>query len=100
MDTQGRGMITERIKEKSKLLLGYEISQNELRFMPYLQFVMVNNAMLDLRKISPEEVEILEKWRGLNFIGGELPMITMSEKFWDIINHLIYLGYVDLNREK
>ncbi len=100
MEPQGRGQLTQRIKDKAQSLLGYEITQEELRLMPYLQYVMVNNGILDARKISPTEMEVIEGWREKGYVGGELPVMTMSEGFWDIINHLIYLGYVDLNREK
>ena len=33
-----RGMLTDEIRAKSKELLGYEITQVELRLMPYLQY--------------------------------------------------------------
>lgn len=60
---QKRGQLTDRIKEKSLELLGYEITQKELRLIPYLQYQMVNEQKIDPRKIDEEEREILSKWR-------------------------------------
>ena len=37
-----RGMITDEIKQKSIELLGYEVSQQELRLIPYVMYCLVN----------------------------------------------------------
>lgn len=100
MEIQGRGQLTDRIKAKSKKLLGYEITTEELRLMPYLQYVMVNNQTLDIRKISNSELESIQKWETQGLITTNFPVLSITKKFWDIINHLIFLGYIDLNREK
>ena len=49
-----RGQITDEIKAKSKELLGYEIDQKELRLMPYVQCVMMNEQVIEPRKINEE----------------------------------------------
>lgn len=93
---QGRGQLTERIKERSKILLGYEISETELRLMAYLQYVMVNEQRLDPNKISQEEREIISKYKGKEFIEGGINGMTITEEFWTIICQILWLGYVDL----
>ena len=62
--TQKRGQLTDRIKKKSKELLGYEVSQEELRLMAYAQYQMVNEQRIDPNKINTGERAILQKWRG------------------------------------
>lgn len=93
---QNRGQLTDRIREKSKELLGYEITQQELRLMPYLQYVMVNEQRINPNRINTEEHEILSKWRKADYIEGGASGLGMTKEFWDIITELIFLGYVDL----
>ncbi len=38
---QKRGQLTDRIKERSKELLGYEMDVKELRLMVYIQYCYV-----------------------------------------------------------
>jgi hypothetical protein len=94
---QGRGQLTQRIKDKSKELFGYEISQVELRLLPYLQYTMVNDQKLDIRLISSEERKILSKWRAKGYIEGGAGGMKISREFWDIMLEIIFLGYVDLS---
>lgn len=95
-ETQNRGQLTSRIKAKSLELLGYEITQVELRLMPYIQSTMVNFQTLDPNKINQEEREILAKWREAGHIHGGASGLAITKEFWLIINELLFLGYVDL----
>jgi len=96
-EKQCRGQLTERIKAKSKELLGYEIDTKELRLMPYIQYTMTNWQKLDPNKVNEEERKILSKWRKAGHINGGAGGLGITKKFWDIINELIFLGYVDLD---
>ena len=96
MKEQKRGQLTNRIKIKSRKLLGYEIDQIELRLIPYMQYVMVNNQRIKPEHINEEERQILSKWRKAGHIEGGISGLTITKKFWDIISELIFLGYVDL----
>ncbi|HRW21576.1 MAG TPA: hypothetical protein P5509_06355 [Bacteroidales bacterium] len=93
---QKRGQLTDRIREKSKELLGYEITQQELRLIPYLQYVIVNEQRINPNNINAEEREILSKWRKAGYIEGGASGLGMTKEFWNIITELIFLGYVDL----
>lgn len=100
MEIQIRGQLTDRIKEKSLKLLGYEISETELRLMPYLQYVLVNSERLDRKKINHKEMDILDNWINKKLIVYNVyddNPIKITKKFWNTICELIYLGYVDLN---
>ncbi len=94
--TQKRGQLTDRIKIKSKELLGYEICTIELRLMPYLQYLVTNSKGIDGEKINSQELGIFTKWYKLGYTRGTLENIKITKKFWSVINELIYLGYVDL----
>ena len=93
---QKRGQLTDRIKKKSKELFGYEITQVELRIIPYLQYTMVNNQRISSQHINSGERAIISKWRKAGYIEGGLSGMKISREFWDIINEIIFLGYVDL----
>ena len=94
-EIQKRGQLTKRIKEKAKELLGYEIDQAEFRLMPYIQYQMMNEKRIDPNKIKQEERSILSKWREAGHIEGGASGLGITKEFWDIINELLFLGYVD-----
>lgn len=94
---QARGQVTERIKAESKKLLGYEIDQTELRLMPYIMHVMMNDQKIDPHKINGEERSILSKWRKADHIEGGISGLRVTEEFWMILSRMMLLGYVDID---
>jgi hypothetical protein len=96
-EIQGRGMLTERIKKRSKELLGYEIDTRELRLMPYVLTVMMNEQKIDVRRINQEEREILSKWRNAGHVEGGASGMGITKEFYNILCELVFLGYVDLD---
>lgn len=93
---QKRGQLTDRIKIKSKELLGYEITQLELRLMPYIQYQMINSQVINPNNVNSDERNILSKWRKQNHIEGGSSGMCITKEFWDIISEILFLGYVDL----
>ena len=96
-EVQKRGALTERIKEKSKELLGYEIKITELRLMAYIQFTMCNSQKINGHSINKEDREIMSKWRKTGHIEGGMAQMGITKEFWDAICELIFLGYVDID---
>ena len=97
MPRQGRGQLTDRIKKKSKELLGYEITQIELRLMSYILTVMMNDQCIDPAKCNQDDRDILAIWRKADHIEGGASGLQITEEFWDIICEIVRLGYVDLS---
>jgi hypothetical protein len=93
---QTRGQLTDRIKQKSKELLGYEIDTVELRMMPYIQYVMVNDQKIDIRKCNQEDRDVLSNWRSEGYIQGGAGKLQITKEFWNIVCEIVFLGYVDL----
>jgi hypothetical protein len=89
-----RGQLTDKIKAKSKELLGYEIGVTELRLMPYIQYVMTNDQRIDPRKCNQNERDVLSDWRKSGYIEGGASGLAITKEFWDIICDLIFLAYV------
>lgn len=94
-----RGQLTKDIKEKSKELLGYEIDQIELRFVPYIHYLMVSDQKIDPAKINSEERRILSKWKEQGHIEGGMTGLAITKEFWDFMNEVLWLGYVAYREE-
>jgi hypothetical protein len=96
---QGRGSVTERVKAKSIELLGYKITTEELRFMAYLQFCLMNEQSLDRTKMSDDEIGIFINWskREWLYSHGPTQKLRPRKDFWDAMCAILYLGYVDLS---
>lgn len=90
-----RGELTDAVKEVSREHLGYEIDQIELRLMPYIQFVMMNERRIERDKIAPYEKATLQKWEDLGFISAIMSHVTVTKEFWDAINQIAWFAYVD-----
>lgn len=110
MEKQFRGALTQRVKDKSKELMGYEISLPELRLIPYLLYTLANDQRLEPKCISDTEQIILYSWVEKGYIldgvtKGGRPMISngvylkVSKEFYDIMCELLYLAYVDIDHE-
>lgn len=95
--TQKRGQLTDRIKEASTKLLGYEMDKTELRLFPYIVDVMMNDQYIKPNLVSRKDREILEKWRKLGHIEGGASGLRITRQFWDICTEILFLGYVDLS---
>lgn len=96
-NVQKRGVLTQRIIDKSQELLGYSISQKELRLLVYVLYEAVNNKRI--LNINEEEKEILNSWIDKQFLAvtGLGNLLWISEDFFIKGNQLVYLGYVDLS---
>ena len=106
IEEQKRGQLTKRIKSKSLELMGYELERDDLRLMPYLQYVLLNKRKIDNASINENEKKILAKWLEMGYIldgvtSSGRPMINtnviITKEFWDIMNEIIWLGYCDVD---
>ncbi|MGG6196489.1 hypothetical protein ACQV2B_20740 [Pantoea allii] len=95
-----RGQLTQKIKSLSAELLGREITQTELRLMPYAQHCLMNSQRIDPNKINSEERKVLSDWRKRGFIEGGVSDLGATKVFWDAINAILWLGYVAYEDEE
>ena len=91
-----RGELTQAIKDQSKELLGYEIDTIELRLMPYIMYVMVNEQKLSPDKLNAREREVLSRWRQAGHIEGGVAGLAITKAFWAILCEIVFQGYVDI----
>lgn len=92
-----RGQLTDEIKKKSKELLGYEINIEELRLIPYMHYTIVNSQRLNINQISQEERNILKKWEEAKHIKNSISKLSVTKKFWNIMNEILWLSYANYN---
>ena len=91
----GRGILSEKVKAKSKELLEYEIEKEELRLLPYIQYTMMNDQKIDPDKVFEGERKILRKWKDKKYIEGGASGLSITKEFWDIMNELLFISYVE-----
>jgi hypothetical protein len=89
-----RGRLTKAVQHEALANLGREITQVELRLMPYIQFTMMNNQRLEPRKISQVERDVLATWREEGYIEGGATGLAITKEFWDAINQILWISYV------
>lgn len=96
---QKRGELTERIKEKSKELLGYEMDTAELRLMAYAQYAATNDHRMERGHVNDRDREIIDVWKEKGFVIGGVGSqgFNITREFWNILGEIIFLGYVDLS---
>jgi hypothetical protein len=90
-----RGTLTPRIEQKARELLGIKLSKHGLRLMAYLDYELKNNQKLDPNKITPVERGILAEWREETFIEGGASGFSVTKHFYDAMQKLLWLAYVD-----
>lgn len=97
----GRGALTAEIVAKAKELLGVDgFTVRELRLMPYVQYVMMNDQRIEPRRVNEEERQILSRWRERGWITGGASPMTVRKDFWDAMSEILWLGYVSHDNEE
>ncbi len=96
-----RGKLTDKVKKISIELLGYEITQEELRLMPYLLHCSLNYSKINDDNLNNEEFTILNEWVMKGFIAFDgndsddsFSKFSISKKFFSAISELMWLSYV------
>ena len=92
---QRRGCLTDRIKEVSLKLMGYEINVHELRLMFYIMYLVIHTQKIGRLKIDRDK-NILAKWEEKGYFTTRYSKIIIAKEFWNIICEIVWLGYVDL----
>lgn len=89
-----RGMLTEAVQHMAKKFLRREISVEELRLYPYIDYCIKNGQGWSYEKINPEEVKILNKLDREEHIIYSPEKIMVSKPFYDYMQDVLAISYV------
>lgn len=96
-----RGMMTEAINAKAKEFLGADMTQAQLRLLPYLMYCVTNGVHLEKRKLNEDEEDIIVQFSSNGYITDDPYVLAkVSKEFYDFANEILWLGYVDHNNQE
>ena len=96
-----RGVLTESIKRMAFNYFAKDISEVELRLMAYIQFILMNEKVVDNNKVNMEELDIIEGWLSKGYlIKDEDSKLSCRVDFWDIMCRILYVSYVNFDGVK
>jgi len=90
----GRGILTKEVQEIARRHIGRDIDETELRLIPYVQYVMVNDQKLDMNKINQDDRKILRKWKDAGLVEGGASGLSITKDFWDFACEILFQSYV------
>jgi len=92
-----RGVLTDEVKRVSVEQLDYEISRDELRLMPYVQYCIMNTGTIGRTHINRDENRILNDWERKGFIQLDSDSqghdVFFTKKFYQAIYEILMVGY-------
>ena len=91
----GRGTFTPEIAAKMKAFLGRPSSQNELRLLPYIQNVLMNDGYIDQRRINNKERDMLALLVEEGHIESWIPVLVVTKTFWTFMSEILWISYVN-----
>lgn len=94
------GELTPKVKTYMEGFLKRETDQFELRLIPYVQYIMVNEQVIEPKKISQPDRRILAKWREAGHIEGGASGLSVTEEFWQFMCDVLKMAYVDYRNEE
>lgn len=95
-----RGIITDEIKEKSKNFLQREITAEELRLYPYIDYCVKNCGYYDRNKISGGERIILAKLKQEKHIDMISGQFYITKPFYDFMQEILWMSYIETKCEE
>lgn len=96
-----RGKLTDNVQNVAEKYLGRKLkSTMELRFLPYLDYVMKNNGRIDPQKINREERELIEEYSSAGWITRDvdLNIQVKNKQFYNAIQEILWEAYVSYNQ--
>ncbi|MDH5259257.1 MAG: hypothetical protein OEX07_14680 [Gammaproteobacteria bacterium] len=93
----GRGDITHKAAEIAKRLLNHpKISQSEIRLLPYLQYLAINQKGIEGSSISNVEYHIIKDWAAKRWLLGDPGIrVSMPPYVWYAVSEILWETYAD-----
>jgi len=94
---KGRGCLNENVQKLAKDFLGHEMTVDELRMIPYVQYLMVNEQKLDPEHMNKSDRDVWAKWKKAGHVDGGMAGMSVTKAFWDFMCNVLWETYVDIN---
>lgn len=119
-----KGVLTKEVNEMAKDFLGRQfgdfgenhslskeecrrIQTDELRLIPYIQYLLTNSEDIDQRKINDNDRKILAQWESEGHftrtrIKGKVGSyeLSVTKEFWDFMCKVLWQSYVIMKGER
>lgn len=76
-------------------LTGIRLDEDNIRLLPYIQYVLMNEQMFDRSKITLEGKAIIQELKAKGCLIDYKGRIRCTLEFWTVLNEVLYLAYVD-----
>lgn len=93
----GRGVLTDSVESKLATLYNIEVNvvtRDHLRFLPYLEFTLINSKTIDKHRINDEEAKLLQSLINLGHVWYVDNKVYCSSKFYMDMMEILYESYV------
>lgn len=90
-----RGKVTEEAQKIANKYLKRDITQVELRLYPYLDFCIKNMNCYDRRKMSCEELDILEQLHDEGHVFYTVHKLFCTRNFYDYLQEILAETYIE-----
>ena len=88
-----RGRLTEEVEALALKLLGQDITQEELRLMPYLMDCLLKGVRVEYTNLTQKEEDILELWQAAGWVIDPYHDLVVDSKFYDSLASILKLAY-------
>lgn len=85
-----RGCLTPKLEEMN-------LTQTEVRLIPYVHYCNINSQSIDVSKITHEEMDIIDKWVEEGRISNDVfdKKFSVTHEFWDLMNEVLWEAYAN-----
>lgn len=95
-NTFSRGALNEDVQKLSKDFLGRDLSLNELRLFPYIDYCLKNFGRYDPLKMNKKEIQIFHKYaeKYPQHFAFSIREIAISKEFYQFIQDVLWISFV------
>ena len=96
---KNRGNLTLEMESMGETFFGKKLTQEELRLLPYIDYLCKNFGGIDPSKINEDERVIFSAWKKRGFIDYSSSPTNgyccIRQDFFEFMNKILWLAYVD-----
>lgn len=83
------------VRARFEELTGVRLDRKNIRLLPYIQYVLMNEQVFDISKITLQENAIIQELKSKGCLIDHKGRIRCTLDFWTVLNDVLYLAYVD-----